>query len=186
MQDAVPQDAVREDVVPEDVVLRDGSVVTIRPINELDVVDLEQFHEGLSAETIRLRFFTPHPHLSTTELERFSNVDHVEREALIALHDEAIVGIGRYDHIESSRVAEVAFVVADAWQGRGVASALLQRIRAFAVRSGVTVLEADTLGENQSMRHVLTRGGRTFQQSWDHGVVHLEIPIDIAQDNMDG
>jgi hypothetical protein len=62
-----------------DALLADGTVVQIRPIEPSDAPGLERFHAALSPETIRMRFFTPHPRLSAAELELFTVVDHRDR-----------------------------------------------------------------------------------------------------------
>src|SRR5690349_12316761 len=94
-----------------DALLADGRVVQIRPIEPADAPRLVAFHEALSPETTRYRFFTVHPRLSESELERFTHVDHHSREALIALLDGALVGVARYIQVEGTTEAEVAFVV---------------------------------------------------------------------------
>jgi hypothetical protein len=71
-----------------DALLADGRVVQVRPIEPTDAAPLVQFHESLSRETTRLRFFTPHPYLSEAEVVRFTTVDHHDREALVALADD--------------------------------------------------------------------------------------------------
>ena len=158
--------------------LNDGTAITIRAIDSSDAPKLVQSHENLSLESTRLRFFTPHPHLSEGEVERFTNVDHHDREAFIAMLDGEILGVGRYDRVPSTDTAEIAFIVADAWQGKGIATHLLAYVRRHAEREGIAMLIADTLGENVRMRHVFEASGPIASRTWDHGVVHLEMPLD--------
>src|SRR5262249_17934604 len=78
---------------------------------------LDRFHEGLSPATTRNRFFAVHPHLTEAELARFTTVDHVERDALVAIDGAGdVVAVARFDRLApASPTAEVAFVVADRW-----------------------------------------------------------------------
>ena len=112
-----------------DVVLADGGTAHVRPIRPDDALLLQELHARLSPESIYLRFFTPHPRLSEREVELFTRVDHDARVALVALLGDELVGVGRYDRVGQSDVAEAAFVVDDAQQGRGIARILLDRPR---------------------------------------------------------
>ena len=94
-------------------------LVAVRPMSAGDAPALVRFHERLSDDTPRLRFFTQHRHLSQREVQRFTHVDHHDREALVAWSQAEIVGVGRYDRTEDPELAEAAFVVADGWQGHG-------------------------------------------------------------------
>src|SRR4051812_31024026 len=109
-------------------VLRDGTAVTVRPILPSDDERLTRFHESLSPETTRMRYFSAHPHLSDRETARFTDVDHIDREAWVVLLGEEIIGVGRYERLENPLDAEVAFVVADRWQGLGVGPILLRQL----------------------------------------------------------
>jgi GNAT superfamily N-acetyltransferase len=140
---------------------------------------LVRFHETLSPETKRSRFFDAHPHLSAAEVTRFTNVDHRQREALVTLDgDGEIVAVARFDVLDgSSRVAEVAFVVADAWQHRGVGGALFARLAARAASVGVEQLVADTLAGNRAMRSVFRHAGHPVDELVAFGVVSVTIAL---------
>jgi len=167
-----------------DALLTDGRVVQVRPIEPTDADRLLKFHESLSPETTRLRFFAVHPYLNDTELTRFTTVDHHDREALVALVEDALIGVARYDREPGTDEAEVAFVVADAWQGSGVGSLLLEHLAARARTEGVTRFVADTLSENRRMQNVFANSGLAPARSWDRGVEHLVMPLD-ASDGFD-
>src|SRR5512133_1167574 len=89
-----------------DVVMIDGGTGHLRPIQPKDAERLVAFHNRLSAETIRYRFFAPHPTLSPAEVEDFTQVDHDQRVALVAVLGEDLVAVGRYDRIPGTDVAE--------------------------------------------------------------------------------
>src|SRR4051812_28747239 len=111
-----------------DALLADGTVVSIRSIAPDDGQRLVQFHDSPSDESKRLRFFAPHPYLHDGEVVRFTTVDHHDREALVALFDDQFIGVARYDRSLEGDEGEVAFVVSDAWQHKGVATLLLDQL----------------------------------------------------------
>ena len=159
--------------------LRNGRRVHIRSIRPSDATALIVFHESLDDESKRLRFFTPHPHLTMDEVGRFTTVDHDDREALIALALDKIVAVGRFDRTGEDG-AEVAFVVAQQWQNLGLATELLTRLGARATELGIRHFEADTLGENHSMLGVFSHWSPSKKLSFDHGVVHVDMPLEAA------
>jgi RimJ/RimL family protein N-acetyltransferase len=143
---------------------------------------LNDFHEQLSATTISRRFFSVHPHLSPDELARFTTVDHHDREALVALDDEGrIVAVARFDRLDpGSTTAEVAFVVDDEWQHRGIGGAMFARLAARAAELGVRRFVADTLASNRAMLAVFQHAGFPTRAQFDEGVV--QITIELAPD----
>jgi RimJ/RimL family protein N-acetyltransferase len=150
----------------------------IRPIAVEDAPALTRFHSRLSPDTTYLRFFSPHPRLSPEELTRFTTVDHLEREALIAELEGEIIGVARYDMLPSGEAAEVAFVVEDAWQGHGIGPELMSRLTERARASGVRHFVADTLAMNHRMLRVFRRSGMETGRSCDGTVVHVELSLD--------
>ena len=160
-----------------DALLADGAPVHIRPIRPSDAAGLLAFHRGLSAETVYRRFFSPHPTLSQREVERFTTVDYRDRFALVATLEGDIVAVARYDR-EGPETAEVAFVVSDAHQGRGVGSLLLEQLAAAARERGIRRFVADTLVSNTPMLGVFRDAGFEVQLSMSSsGVAHVEFPI---------
>lgn len=160
-----------------DELLGDGRVIRMRPIEPTDGDRLMRFHESLSSETVRLRFFVLHPHLSAEEITRFTTVDHHDREALVALSEDELVGVARYDRVDESPDAEAALVVADAWQGTGLGSILLARLAARARAERIERFVADTLAENHRMLRVFAHSGLVASRSWEYGVTHLVMPL---------
>ena len=163
-----------------DVVLRDGAVAHVRPIVPNDADGVRRFHAGQSAESIYLRFFAPLKTLSDKDVARFTQVDYDSRVALVATVRGAIIGIARYDRLEDS-TAEVAFNIADAHQGRGVGSVLLEHLAAIAQERRVTKFVADVLPQNRKMIQVFTEAGYEVDYHFDDGVIAVSFTIEPTE-----
>ncbi|MBF8187365.1 GNAT family N-acetyltransferase, partial [Nonomuraea sp. K274] len=159
-----------------DVVLADGGTAHVRPIRPADADRLRSFYSRLSDESIYFRFFGPRPRLSDKEVERFTNVDYVNRVALIATIGTEMVAVIRYDRTGPGE-AEVAFLVEDAHQGRGVASVLLEHLAATARERGIEHFVADVLPANMRMMGVLRQAGYTAQSQFADGVVRMTLDL---------
>lgn len=161
-----------------DVVLRDGTTTHIRPILPSDAPALQAFHVAQSDRSTYLRFFASVARLSDRDLERFTNVDHDNRVALIAVTAaDEIIGVARYDRIGADE-AEVAFNVADAHHGRGLGSVLLEHLAAAARERGVRRFTADVLPQNGRMIAVFREAGYAVRQSIDDGIVSVDFDLD--------
>lgn len=161
-----------------DVVLRDGSVAQVRPIKPSDGDALRSFHDAQSPESTYLRFFAPMKHLSDKDVHRFTHVDYVNRVALVLRSGDRLVGVGRFDRFDDGRRAEVAFNVADSFQGRGVGSVLLEHLAAIGLELGVEEFVADVLPQNIKMLSVFTEAGYAVKRAFEDGVVALSFPIE--------
>lgn len=161
-----------------DVVLTDGGTLHLRPIRPSDADHLVTFYARLSAETIRFRFFAPHPTLSPAEVERFTIVDHHERVALVAMLGDTMVAVGRYDAVPGTDEAEVAFLVDDDHQGRGLGSVLLEHLAAIAAEQGIRSFEAEVLTDNYRMVRVFIDAGYQATRSYEEDAIHLVFPIE--------
>jgi acyl-CoA synthetase (NDP forming)/RimJ/RimL family protein N-acetyltransferase len=159
-----------------DVVLRDGSVAHLRPITPGDAEAVRRFHAGQSDESIYMRFFAPLRQLSDRDVQRFTNVDYHDRVALVATVREVIIGIGRYDRITPT-AAEVAFNIADSYQGRGIGSVLLEHLAVIAWESGVEEFTAEVLPQNRKMMSVFADAGYEVQRHFEDGVISLRFEI---------
>ncbi len=161
-----------------DVVLADGGTAHLRPIRPDDADRLVALHSRLSPESIRYRYFAPRPTLSPAEVERFTNVDYDDRVALVAVLGDDLLAVGRYDRVPGTDTAEVAFVVDDAHQRRGLASVLLEHLAAVAAERGVRRFEADVLPDNLRMARVFTDAGYQPSRSYEEDSVHFVFPIE--------
>ncbi|MER7921072.1 MULTISPECIES: bifunctional GNAT family N-acetyltransferase/acetate--CoA ligase family protein [unclassified Streptomyces] len=169
-----------------DVVLRDGGTARIRPITVDDADRLVHFYEQVSDESKYYRFFAPYPRLSAKDVHRFTHHDFVDRVGLAATVGGEFIATVRYDRIGAGGApasgpadeAEVAFLVQDAHQGRGVASALLEHIAAVARERGIRRFAAEVLPANNKMIKVFTDAGYTQKRSFEDGVVRLELDLE--------
>lgn len=161
------------------IVLADGTEIRIRPIEPRDVAALMEFHEGLSFGTVYRRFFGIHPHLGIHEAEHFCEVDNVDRLALVAMADDSLVGVARMERVEPATTAEVAFVLADRFQHRGLGRVLALRLAAAASERGITELVADILPDNLPMLRLLPDAGFAVTVSLVGGIVRQACPIPI-------
>jgi acyl-CoA synthetase (NDP forming)/GNAT superfamily N-acetyltransferase len=163
---------------PVDVLLSDGTTVQLRPIRPSDGPGIVAMHSRFSERTRYLRYFSPYPRIPERDLHRFVNVDHRDREAFVVLAGDRIVAVGRYERLgPEAPDAEVAFVVEDAYQGRGIGSVLLEHLADAAARSGIATFVAEVLPANGAMLRVFSDFGYQVQRQFADGVVHLTFPI---------
>jgi acetyltransferase len=153
--------------------------LTVRPIRPTDKDALLELFERLSPRSRLRRFLAAKPSLSRRELAYLTEVDHRTHEALVAVdRDGAFVGVARYAcGPGETRVADVAFAVADAAQGRGIGTGLARLLFDDARANGIERLQAMTLPENAPARKLLGRTG--FELTGIDGGV-LELALDLT------
>ncbi|WP_371599713.1 GNAT family N-acetyltransferase [Streptomyces sp. NBC_00564] len=169
-----------------DVVLRDGGTARVRPITVDDAERLVSFYQQVSDESKYYRFFAPYPRLSAKDVHRFTHHDFVDRVGLAATVGGEFIATVRYDRINADGLpasapadeAEVAFLVQDAHQGRGVASALLEHIAAVARERDIRRFAAEVLPANNKMIKVFTDAGYQQKRHFEDGVVRLEFDLE--------
>ncbi|MEU3274132.1 GNAT family N-acetyltransferase [Saccharomonospora sp. NPDC006951] len=166
-----------------DVVLSDGGTVHLRPVVPSDADGLVAMHGRLSERSRYLRYFGAYPRIPPRDLVRFSTVDHHDRVAFVAMLGDDIVAVGRYERLDQDS-AEVAFVVDDAHQGRGLGSILLEHLAAAASESGLRRFVAEVLAENSAMIRVFRDAGYQVSRDFEEGVVHLEFDIDPTEESL--
>ncbi|MEW1891882.1 GNAT family N-acetyltransferase [Streptomyces sp. NBC_00523] len=175
-----------------DVVLRDGGTARIRPITTDDAERLVSFYEQVSDESKYYRFFAPYPRLSAKDVHRFTHHDYVDRVGLAVTVGGEFIATVRYDRIDATGrpasapadEAEVAFLVQDAHQGRGVASTLLEHIAAVARERGIRRFAAEVLPANTKMIKVFRDAGYTQQRSFEDGSVHLTLDLEPTAESL--
>jgi len=166
------------DSAPDVIQLRDGARLVVRPIEAADADALVALHARLSADTIYRRYFGVRPHLSPTDVERFTRVDGRARFALVALQATDLVAVARYEGRPGDRSAELAVVVDDALQHRGVGRLMLERLADVAREAGIESLVADVLAGNAAMLALLRTLGlpRRTESDGDTVTVLVDLP----------
>ncbi len=156
--------------------LSDGSQIEIRALRREDEADMLAAVGKASAQSLQRRFFVMKRHFSDKERAFFLDVDFKNHVAIVALTDEAglkvIVGGGRYIVFEPGR-AEMAFVVIDTWQSRGVGSILMRHLIKIASDAGLKELTAEVLPENAVMIKVFGKFGFSPAPRRDPQTLHL-------------
>lgn len=163
--------------------LRGGERITIRPIGPGDKELLRAGFERLGRESRYRRFLAPKDALSDKDVAYFTEVDHRDHEALIALSpDGDLVGVARYVRLaERPEAAEFALTVADDWQGRGVATELLRRLVPRARAAGIAFCHATCLASNVDLIELLEELGPVVERRVEAGVLELDVslPLDL-------
>jgi RimJ/RimL family protein N-acetyltransferase len=160
--------------------LRDGSLVEIRALRPEDEDGMLGALDQTSAQSLQRRFFGTKRHFSDKERAFFMDINFSNHVALVAQVEQAgrtmIIGGGRYVVFEPGR-AEMAFVVIDAWQGRGVGAMLARHLTALGREAGLKGLTAEVLPENTAMRRVFEKLGFKPAAMRDPQAIHLELEL---------
>lgn len=167
-----------------DVLASDGGVVHLRPVRPDDAERIVEFHGALSERTRYLRYFGPYPVMPPRDVARTTTVDYNQRVCLLALLGGRIIAVGLYEGLAEMgkpHNAEVAFVVADDHQGRGLGPILLEHLAGAAAERGLHLFEAEVLAENRYMVNVFKAAGYELRRSFDGSVVHVEFGIDPTE-----
>ncbi|MEU4194316.1 GNAT family N-acetyltransferase [Kribbella sp. NPDC026611] len=159
-----------------DVVLRDGATAHLRPITPSDDHLLVEFYARVSETSKYYRFFAPYPELSDRDVARFTQVDYHDRLALIVTVGHEMIGVGRYERT-GRRTAEVAFLIEDAHQGRGLGQLLLEHLAQAARENGIHRFVAEVLPDNRKMITVFTEAGYKVAREFEDGVIVVEFDI---------
>jgi GNAT superfamily N-acetyltransferase len=152
--------------------------VHFRPIRPEDWRRLQRFHARLSPTTVQRRFHGAKHELSVPLAHTFADVDGVHDAAIVATTGTRgrIIGVARYCRLTPTS-AEVAFVVEDGYQGRGIGGRLMRHLRELALANGITMFVADVLTDNTPMVHLLEKVS-TIRTHYDRGV--CEVLVDLT------
>lgn len=155
----------------QDSIVVDDVVVTIRPIEPADRGRESAFMGKLSQTSRYYRFHSSLRELTPAMLERFTECHYPDDLALVAMVDSERgpeqIGVARYNRDPGTDRAEIAIVVADAWQGKGVATRLLFDLRDLAYLGGIHQLYASVLRENGRMLDLCRKLGFSREAAFD-------------------
>ncbi len=157
--------------------LPDGRPLRLRPLDPDDGDRLRRLGRRLSPQTVYRRFLSPLPSCEWM-LPRLLDVDHRDREAIVALQGDEIVGVARYVVQPDAAAADIAVVVADDWQRHGVGMLLMRRLARLARRRGVRSFTGDIAGENVAALHLLTVLSPSVRARFASGTAEFEIDLE--------
>ena len=165
----------------EHVILKNGEGVLFRLATEKDFPSIKKFINSVSKKSLRMRFMAAINEVSEDTVRMMCEGKLTEAACMLAIvkseEGEKIIGLGNYIGTKNGRVAEVAFLIADDYQGRGISSLLLERLAGVAMANGFTEFEAEVLPENSAMLHVFKNSGLNYHQVWGWDAVHIELPV---------
>jgi acyl-CoA hydrolase len=166
--------------------LEDGSEILLRPIKPTDEEALSEMLYSLSSESVRSRFFTHTMAFPHRNVQQLTNVDYQNNLAIVAVvpgarGEEEVVGIAQYFLDPATGAAEVAFIVQDDWQNKGMGSILFRRIALIAKERGVKRFDAKVLPSNKAMLAVFHNSGFPIQTEFDGDAYSLSIDLTAEQ-----
>ncbi len=164
------------------VILKDGTSLLLRPITPKDTDIWIRFLNRVSPESIYRRFHGVIPKVDESYAHRFTHIDYDDEMAIVGVaadskepQGERMIAVGRLVRLPKPTVGEVAFLVEDASQGRGIGSHLLQELLPFARLMDIERLEAIVLAENREMIRLFQDTGFVITSSADAGTVRIEL-----------
>jgi acyl-CoA hydrolase/GNAT superfamily N-acetyltransferase len=159
--------------------LDDGAQVTFRPVHPTDEHNMRDLMYALSQETLYYRFMTHKPKFSHTQIQDFVYIDHRQDVAIVGTvpeaHGEDIVAVGRYYLDHKTNRAEVAFVIRDDWQNRGIGRYLFKHLINLAKGSGISGFDAEVLKDNRRMQTIFNHSGYRVKSRLEEDVYSFQI-----------
>jgi GNAT superfamily N-acetyltransferase len=155
-----------------------SAALLTRPVEPEDEVRFLRLWPRLSRDTIYRRFHAPLHCLPTPVVQRLVRVDHDSREALVILEGDEVVGVARYERNPADpSTADVAIVVEDRWQGRGLGQRLLRELVQLAEARGVRTVTADIQTDNARMLHIARELFPELSSRLSPGVYSIVAPL---------
>ena len=166
----------------EFVLLKDGRSVLLRMAAPEDADRVEQFINSRTKQTLALRFMAGVARVSRKFVEDLCEWDPRRWACLLAVEGESqrILGLGNYVG-DGGNLAEVAFLVAEEDQGRGIATLILEKLGGLAAGAGYVGFEAEVLYENKKMIHVFRDSGFETRQALEGGIIHVRFPLNAPE-----
>lgn len=154
-------------------------MTTLRPLEPDDRARLVRMFERLSPATVQRRFFTLVAHLDGPLLDHLVELDHLDREGLVVLDGDEVLGVAHYYRVgdPGSTRAEIAVLVEDAWQHRGLGARLMTALGQLALERGITTLEASILSQNDPAIGLLRKLSPAARLERDGPELHVLAPL---------
>ncbi len=168
----------------EHVLLKNGEGITFKPATQDDTSLVQSFMKRISPESLRMRFMASISLISDQTIKELCSGDFTQSGSLLAIINEdeenKVVALGNYVAVGNGHSAEVAFLVEDKYQGKGIGTLLLERLAGLAAANGFVELEAEVLKDNQQMINLFKNSGLEKHRVWGSDTVHVELPADGA------
>lgn len=168
----------------ENVLLKNGQGIVIEPAKPEDIPCVESFMSRVSRESLQMRFMAAVSQVSLNVIKDLCSSDFKINGCLLAKTTDdtgsKVIGMGNYLAAGNSNSAELALLIEDEYQGRGIGTLLLERLAGLAAANGFVEFEAEVLSDNQTMINVFKSSGFQTHQVWDSGIVHIELPVGSA------
>ena len=166
----------------------DGTRALVRAIRPEDAERLMAFHDRLGEHTIYQRFFTVMKHLPPDWARRLTDVDYVTRLALVAEIETPggpeLAAVARYEPTARADTVEVAFVIQDGWQNKGLGTLLFQDLLEAAQARGFRRFSAYVLASNRRMLDLISRFGKVVERKLDQGVVEVSFTVRAPRERL--
>jgi acyl-CoA hydrolase/RimJ/RimL family protein N-acetyltransferase len=163
-------------------VLEDGTQINFRPIHPTDEPRMRDLFYALSQQTIYYRFMSHKRWVKRTEIQEFVYVDHRNEVTIVGTlpeaHGEDIIAVGSYYLDPKTNLAEVAFVVHDKWQNRGIGTYLLRYLGRIARRNGIRGFTAEVLLDNKPMQAVFAKSNFKLTTRFSGNVISYEMEFE--------
>ncbi|HYV01446.1 MAG TPA: GNAT family N-acetyltransferase [Actinomycetota bacterium] len=166
--------------LPDWLLVAGGSVLQLRGMTALDGEALRHFYLGLSRQTLYRRFMTPTPRLPESMLASLCETGRLDREVVVATLGDQIVAEARYHRVPGADEAEIALVVADLWQGRGIGAALTDRLARLGRRRGIVAFTGAMLADNAAARGLLGSAAPSSARSIRSGELEFRASLAAA------
>ncbi|MDQ6772251.1 MAG: GNAT family N-acetyltransferase [Candidatus Dormibacteraeota bacterium] len=151
--------------------------VGLARLERSDGQKLRRLFFRLSADTVYRRFLSPIQRPEQARPDRLLDLDHRDREAVVAVVDGEIVGVARYMRWPGRPEAELAVVVADAWQRQGVATRMLAALADLALGAGVERFTATMQADNRPVLRLLRRFRPSAALGLEQGLLEATLPV---------
>jgi len=165
--------------------LRDGTQIFFRPVKPSDEPALAEMLYSLGEEAVRTRFFTYTKRFPHRDVQQLTNIDYQHDLAIVGVvpgvGDEQIVAIAQYFLDPKTMVAEIAFIVQDDWQQKGMGTFLLQYLTQIGRQRGISRFVANVLPENKAMLAVFHNSGYKVNTEFDGGSYHIQYDLEEGE-----
>ena len=162
--------------------LNDGTLINFRPIHPTDTPRMRELFHRLSEATIYYRFMSNQHFIPRRQIQDFVYIDHRNDVAIVGTlpeaHGDDIIAIGSYYLDPKTNLAEVAFVVHDEWQNRGIGAFLFLQLIRIARRNGIRGFTAEVLVENKAMQAVINKSNCKIKTKFTGNVYSYEMEFE--------